>query len=280
MTGYRLRQATNRVMLGFCGLSAAAAIAALAVILGYIAFKGFSAINFDFLVSLPQPVGETGGGLANAIVGTLILVALACGLGIPVGLMAGIFLAEFARQRLGEVVRFTADVLFGVPSIVTGIFVYTLLVVRMGGFSALAGGLALSLMMIPIIARTAEEALRLVPASLREAGLALGVRQWRVILSIVLPGALPGVVTGVMLGIARVAGETAPLLFTAFGNRLWYQGLDQPIAALPLQIYRYAISPYADWQTQAWGAAFLLVVMVLLTSIVARIMTGRRTWRF
>jgi len=280
MTGYRLRQAINRVMLGLCYFSAAAAIVALAVILGYIAFKGFSAINFEFLVSLPQPVGETGGGVANAIVGTTILVALAGALGIPVGLMAGIFLAEFAGRRLGGMVRFTADVLFGVPSIVTGIFVYTMLVVRMGGFSALSGGLALGLMMIPIIARTAEEALRLVPASLREAGLALGVRQWRVIMSIVLPGALPGVVTGVVLGIARVAGETAPLLFTAFGNRLWYQGLDQPIAALPLQIYRYAISPYTDWQTQAWGAAFLLVVMVLLTSIVARIMTGRRSWRF
>lgn len=280
MTRYRFRKAVSKAMLIFCGLSAAATVVALLVILGYIAFKGFPALNLEFLTSLPKPVGETGGGVGNAILGTLILVALACGLGIPIGLVAGIFLAEFAGRRLGEVVRFTADVLFGVPSIITGIFVYTLLVVRMGGFSALSGGVALGLIMIPIVTRTTEEALRLVPSSLREAGLALGIPQWRVILSIVLPGALPGVITGIMLGIARVAGETAPLLFTAFGNRLSYQGLDEPIAALPLQIYRYAISPYADWQTQAWGAAFILVVLVLFTSVVVRIMTGRHTQRF
>lgn len=276
MTGYQFRKAVNKVMLSFCGLSAAAAVIVLVLILGYIAFKGSSALNIQFLTSLPEPVGEVGGGVANAIIGTFILVGLACVLGIPIGLMTGIYLSEFAGQRLGGVVRFTADVLFGVPTIVTGIFVYTLLVLSMGSFSALAGGLALGFIMMPIIARTAEESLRLVPSSLREAGLALGIPRWRVITSIVVPGALAGVVTGIMLSIARVAGETAPLLFTAFGSRLHYQGIDEPIAALTLQIYRYAISPYADWQTQAWGAALLLVMMVLFTSIVARILAGRR----
>lgn len=275
MTAHWVRKAVNGLMFGLCALSAAAAVVALVAILGYTLLKGASVLGWGFLTSLPRPVGEPGGGIANAFLGTHILVIQACLIGIPAGLLAGIFLAEFGGRRLAGVVRFTADVLLGVPSIITGIFVYTV-VVRMGGFSALSGGIALAMIMMPVIARTAEESLRLVPSSLRDAGLALGIPRWRVIVSVVLPGAMPGLVTGIMLGIARVAGETAPLLFTAFGSRLWFQGLDQPTAALPLQIYVYAISPYADWQAQAWGAALLLVVMVLLTSIVARTMTGRR----
>lgn len=276
MRKYRFRKVVGGVMLGLCALSAVAAMAALVAILGYTVVRGLPALNLEFLTSLPRPVGEPGGGMGNAIVGTFVLVSLASFLGIPLGLLTGIFLAEFAGARAGPAIRFVADVLFGVPSIVTGIFVYGLIVARTGGFSALSGGVALGLIMVPIIARTAEESLRLVPATLREAGLALGIPRWRTILSIVLPGALPGVVTGIMLGIARVGGETAPLLFTAFGSRLSFQGVNEPVAALPLQIYRYAISPYPDWQAQAWGAALLLVSIVLVTSIVVRLMTRRR----
>ncbi|MBI2958360.1 MAG: phosphate ABC transporter permease PstA [Chloroflexi bacterium] len=274
MTG--LRKATNAMMLSLCGLSALLAVAALVAILGYTISKGLPAISFQFLTSLPQPVGETGGGVGNAIVGTLLLVGLACVFGIPLGLLAGIYVAEFARPKVAFAVRFTADVLFGVPSIVTGLFVYGLVVIKMQGYSALSGGIALALIMAPIIARTAEESMKLVPTTLREAGLALGIPRWRTILSIVLPGALPGVVTGIMLGTARVAGETAPLIFTAFGSRLGYQGLDEPVAALPLQIYRYAISPYRDWQQQAWAAAVLLVMGGLVVSVVVRVLTRRR----
>ncbi|MBI2853567.1 MAG: phosphate ABC transporter permease PstA [Chloroflexi bacterium] len=276
MSTYATRKATNWIMLGLCGLCAITATVALIAILSYTIAKGAPAINLQFLTSLPQPVGETGGGISNAILGTLLLVGLACVIGIPVGLLAGIYLSEFGGHRFGSVVRFTADVLFGVPSIVIGMFVYALVVIRMGSFSALSGGIALAFIMMPIIARTAEESLRLVPTTIREAGLALGIPLWRTILSIVLPGALTGVVTGIMLGMARVAGETAPLLFTAFGNRLGFQGLDNPVAALPLQIYRYAISPYSDWQSQAWGAALVLIALVLITSVVVRILTRKR----
>jgi len=273
----RTRKVTNAVMLGLCGLSAALAVIALLAILSYTVGKGLPAIGLKFLTSLPQPVGDPGGGIGNAIVGTTVLVALACGIGIPAGLLAGIYVAEFAHPRVAVVVRFVADVLFGVPSIVTGVFVYGLVVVAMGGYSALAGGIALALIMVPIISRTAEESLKLVPNTLREAGLALGVPLWRIILSVVIPSALPGVLTGIMLGLARVAGETAPLIFTAFGSRLNYKGVDEPIAALPLQIYRYAISPYADWQRQAWGAALILIVMVLLASVAVRLLTRKRS---
>ena len=273
----RSRKVTSTVMLALCAVSTTLALVALVSILGYIVVKGLPAMSLHFLTSMPQPVGELGGGVGNAIVGTFILVGLACLIGVPLGLLAGIYLAEFARPRVAAVVRFTADVLFGIPSIVTGMFIYSLIVIKMGSFSAFSGSVALAFIMVPIIARTAEESMRLVPSDLREAGLALGVPLWRTITSIILPGALPGVVTGIMLGIARVAGETAPLLFTAFGSRLGYKGLDQPVAALPLQIYRYAISPYADWQQQAWGAALILILIVLLTSVVVRVMTRRRS---
>ncbi|MBI2858058.1 MAG: phosphate ABC transporter permease PstA [Chloroflexi bacterium] len=276
MKTYTARKAKNWVMLWLCGLCALIATAALIAILSYTIARGFPAINLQFFTALPKPVGEIGGGMSNAILGTILLVGLACVIGVPLGLLAGIYLSEFGGHRFGSVIRFTADVLFGVPSIVMGMFVYGLVVIRMGSFSALAGGIALAFIIMPIIARTAEESLRLVPTTVREAGLALGIPQWRTILSIVLPGALAGVVTGIMLGIARVAGETAPLLFTAFGNRLGFQGLDNPVAALPLQIYRYAISPYPDWQAQAWGAALVLIAMVLITSVVVRILTRKR----
>lgn len=280
MSGVRPgRKIGNAVMLGLCVLSAAIAVAALIAILGYTLAKGLPALSFQFLTSLPQPVGETGGGIGNALIGTSVLVVLACVIGIPMGLLAGIYVAEFAGPRLAMVVRFTADVVFGVPSIIIGMFIYGLVVLKMGHYSAFAGGIALALIMMPIVARTAEESLKLVPRTLREAGLALGVPLWRTILKIVLPGALPGVVTGVMLGIARVAGETAPLMFTAFGSQLGYHGLDQPTSSLPLVIYRYAISPYKDWQEQAWGAAVVLVGLVLVLSIAIRFLTRRRSGR-
>jgi phosphate transport system permease protein len=273
----RYRRTVNTIMLALCGLGALIAVAALVAILGYAVVKGLPALSLHFLTSLPQPVGEAGGGIGNAVVGTLLLVGLACVIGVPLGLLAGIYLAEFARPGVAVAVRFVADVLFGIPSIVTGIFVYILVVLKMGSFSALSGGIALAFIMMPIIARTAEESMRLVPSTVREAGLALGVPLWRTIVSIILPGALPGVVTGIMLGVARVAGETAPLIATAFGSRLSYKGLDQPVAALPLQIYQYAISPYKDWQQQAWGAALVLVLFVLVTSVIVRVITRRRS---
>lgn len=276
---YTARKITNWTMLGLCVLSAVVAMVALVAVLSYTLIKGLPALNLEFLTSLPEPVGEPGGGVSNAIIGTLVLVGLGGVIGIPLGLLAGIYLAEFAGPRMAAIIRFTADVLFGVPSIVTGVFVYTLVVIKTGSFSALAGGIALALIMMPIIARTAEESLRLVPSAFREAGLALGIPLWRTIISIVLPGAMSGVLTGIMLGVARVAGETAPLLFTAFGSRLSFKGLGEPIAALPLQVYRYAISPFTDWHVQAWGAALVLLALVLVTSIVVRVLVRRRGQR-
>jgi len=211
--------------------------------------------------------------MANAIVGSLILVAIAACVGLPVGILGGVYLAESRDKRLPWAVRFLADVLNGVPSIVIGIFAYTILVLPLRRFSALAGGVALGIIMIPIVLRTTEEIVRLVPASLREAGLALGLPHWKVILRVVLPTARGGIVTGAMVAVARIAGETAPLLFTAFGNRFWHQGLDQPIAALPLQIFSYAIAPYEDWHRQAWAGALVLITLVLIVSLLARLTT-------
>jgi len=238
-------------------------------------YQGSAALNLDFFIHLPKPVGEVGGGMANAIVGSLILIALAACLGVPVGVLGGLYLAESRDRRLPWLVRFLADVLNGVPSIVTGIFVYTLVVRPTRHFSALAGGIALGLIMIPIVLRTTEELVRLVPASLREAGLALGIAEWKVMLRIVVTTASAGIMTGVMVAVARIAGETAPLLFTAFGNRFWHYGLDQPIAALPLQIFAYAIAPYDDWHRQAWAGALVLITIVLVVSVLARLATAR-----
>ncbi|WP_456432879.1 phosphate ABC transporter permease PstA [Thermosulfuriphilus sp.] len=247
----------------------------LALILINLLIKGFSAINWEFLTSLPKPVGETGGGVANAIVGTFLLVFLASFISVPIGIMAGIYLSEYGGRRLPDVVRVAADILQGVPSIVIGIVAYTWVVVPMGRFSALAGGVALALMMIPVIVRTTEEVLILIPRSIREASLALGVPRWRTILKVVLPTGMVGVTTGILISVARVAGETAPLLFTAFGNPFWSHKLTEPINALPLVIFNYATSPYPDWWRQAWGASIILIVLVLGLNIISRIMAKR-----
>jgi phosphate transport system permease protein len=275
MAAMKRRRVVNRVMNGLAGLAAFLVILPLVVILAFLLYQGWSALNLDFFTQLPKPVGEVGGGMANAIVGSLILIGLASCVGLPVGILGGLYLAESRDTRLPWVVRFLADVLNGVPSIVIGIFAYTILVLPLRRFSAVAGGIALGVIMIPIVLRTTEEIVRLVPSSLREAGLALGVPQWKVVLRVVLPTARGGVITGAMVAIARIAGETAPLLFTAFGNRFWHQGLDQPIAALPLQIFSYAIAPYEDWHRQAWAGAFLLVVVVFVLSVIARLATRR-----
>jgi phosphate transport system permease protein len=272
----RLRRLVNVVMSGLSSLAAVLVICPLLLILGFLVYQGASAINLDFFVHLPKPVGEPGGGVANAIVGSLILIGLAAGIGLPVGILGGVYLAESRDRRLPWVVRFLADVLNGVPSIVFGIFAYTIIVLPMRRFSALAGGFALGMIMVPIVLRTTEEMVRLVPTSLREAGLGLGLPRWKVTLRIVLPAARAGIVTGVIVAVARIAGETAPLLFTALGNRFWHQGLDQPIAALPLQIYAYAIAPYDDWHRQAWAAALVLITLVFLASLAARLATRRR----
>jgi phosphate transport system permease protein len=271
------RRIVHRAMVALCALAALAAVAPLVLIFAFLLLKGGAAVNADFFVHLPKPVGEPGGGMANAIVGSLILIGLACGLGLPLGMLAGLYVAESRDRRLPWITRFTADVLNGVPSIVIGIFAYTVLVLPMRRFSAVAGGFALAVIMFPIVARTTEEMVRLVPVSLREAALALGLPEWKVILRVVMPTARAGIITGAMVAIARIAGETAPLLFTAFGNRFWHQGLDQPIAALPLQIFAYAIAPFEDWHRQAWAGALVLIVLVFLVSLAARAATRGRS---
>ena len=270
------RRLSNLCMSGLAALSAFVVILPLLLILAFLVYQGASSINLDFFIRLPKPVGESGGGMANAIVGTLTLVGLAACLGLPLGILGGVYLAESRDRRLPWVVRFLADVLNGVPSIVIGIFAYTLIVLPMRRFSALAGGVALACIMLPIVLRTTEEMVRLVPDSLREAALALGIPEWKVILRVVLPTARTGILTGVMVSLARIAGETAPLLFTAFGNRFWHHRLDEPIAALPLQIFSYAIAPYDDWHRQAWAGALVLIALIFLTSLAARLVTRGR----
>lgn len=251
-------------------------IAPLVAIFIDLVYKGASSLNLDFFIKLPMPPGMNGGGMANAIVGSAVLLGLASALGVPVGIAAGIYLAEYGRgTKLSNVVRFTADVLNGVPSIVMGIAVYALVVAPEGGFSALAGGVALGIMMVPTVARTTEEMLLMVPHSIREAALGLGVPNWRSMISITLKTALPGVITGCMLAFARIAGETAPLLFTALGNQYWSTSLNQPIAALPLQIYVYAISPYDEWHRLAWAGALVLIVLIVLSVALVRWVTTR-----
>jgi len=266
----------NVVMGSLTFLAALAAILPLILILAFLLSQGISALNLDFFTQLPKPVGEPGGGMANAIVGSLILIGLATGFGLPLGILGGVYLAESRDRRLPWLVRFLADVLNGVPSIVIGIFAYTVVVLPFRRFSALAGGFALGIIMLPIVLRTTEEMVRLVPASLREAALALGISEWKVVLRVVLPTARAGIITGVMVAVARIAGETAPLLFTAFGNRFWQSGLDQPIAALPLQIFAYAISPFDDWHRQAWAGALVLIGLILAVSAVTRLVTKGR----
>jgi phosphate transport system permease protein len=270
------RRWINVAMSALTAGAALGVVLPLILIFGFLLYQGASALNVDFFTRLPKPVGEPGGGMANAIAGSLILIGLAAALGLPLGILGGVYLTESRDRRLPWLIRFVADVLNGVPSIVIGIFAYTVVVLPMRRFSALAGGFALAVIMLPIVLRTTEEMMRLVPASLREAALALGLPEWKVILRVVLPTARAGIITGVMVAIARVAGETAPLLFTAFGNRFWHQRLDAPIAALPIQIFAYAIAPFDDWHRQAWAGALVLIVLVALVSLAARIATRGR----
>ncbi|MGK2934072.1 MAG: phosphate ABC transporter permease PstA [Gemmatimonadaceae bacterium] len=276
MTALRRRKAGNVVMLGLTYVAAVLATLPLLFILFHLLQKGASTLTLDFFTNMPRPVGEAGGGMSNAIVGTLILIAIAAAIGLPVGIGAGLYLAEKRVGALAMTVRFLSDVLNGLPSIVLGIFAWQFLVRPFGSFSALAGGIALGAMMIPLVTRTTEEMIRLVPNSLREAALALGYPRWRTSLSVILRTALPGIVTGALVAVARIAGETAPLLFTAFGNQFWSTALDEPIAALPLQIFAYAISPYDEWHAQAWAGALVLIVIVLIISLAARHATRAR----
>ena len=273
----RFRRATaNHLASALAVASTVIVIAPLVAIFAYLIFKGASSLNLNFFIKTPVPVGETGGGMANAIVGSGVLLIIASFLGVPIGIAAGIFLSEYGRGgKLANMVRFTADVLNGVPSIVMGIAAYALVVVPQRHFSALAGGVALGIMMIPTITRTTEEMLLMVPNVIREAALGLGVPNWRSVLSITLKTASPGVITGCMLAFARVAGETAPLLFTAFGSTFWSTSLNEPIAALPLQIYVYAISPYDEWHRLAWGGALVLIFLIVISVSLVRYVTTR-----
>jgi phosphate transport system permease protein len=270
------RKTVNVVMLSLTGACALVTVSVLFFILGYLVVHGGTSINWDFFTKLPKPVGETGGGMANAIVGSGKLLLVASLIGIPIGTLAGIYLAEFGGRGYSFIIRYTTDLLNGVPSIVIGIFAYSLIVLRTKQFSTLAGGFALGIMMIPISVRTTEEFLRAVPVSLREAAMALGASKWKTISTVVIPAAIQGIMTGIMLDVARVAGETAPLLFTAFSNRFWSPGWNQPTASLPVMIYTYAIAPYDDWHRQAWAAGLVLLGLVLVANIGARVILARR----
>ncbi|MEK6265572.1 MAG: phosphate ABC transporter permease PstA [Clostridium sp.] len=253
------------------------ALIPLVSILSYIIYKGYRVIDFGFLTSLPTPAGDIGGGIGNGILGTLILVGVASIVGIPIGVMTAIYLNEYASKgKFAELVRFVVDILLGIPSVVVGIFAYIAFVQPFGGFSAMSGGLALAIILIPIVTRSTEGVLKLVPNDYREGSYALGVSQWQTIIKIVIPTAMKGIVTGIMLAVARAAGETAPLLLTAFGNIYWSSSLNEPIASLPAQIFEYAKSPYADWIEKAWGAALVLIIMVLLLNVSARILTRKK----
>jgi phosphate transport system permease protein len=270
------RTAMNYLVTGLSILATILVIAPLVAILFYLLYKGVSSLNLAFFTHIPAPVGEQGGGMANSIVGSGIVLTLASLMGVPVGIAAGVYLAEFGRgSTLGNAVRFTADVLNGVPSIVMGISVYSLIVINQKHFSAFAGGVALAIMMIPTITRTTEEMLATVPHAIREAALGLGVPKWRTVISVSLRTASPGIITGCMLAFARVAGETAPLLFTAFGNQFWSLKLTEPIAALPLQIYVYATSPYDEWHRLAWAGSLVLIVLIMVSVTLVRIFANR-----
>src|SRR5690349_1624032 len=270
------RRITDHAMTGAAVLTVVLVLAPLIAIFGYLVYRGVGSINWAFLTQTPKPVGEAGGGMANAIVGSIFILGIASLIGVPFGVGAGIYLAEFGRNRFGSAIRFTADVLNGVPSIVIGIVGWSILV-RGHGFSALAGGVALSIMMVPTISRTTEEMLLLVPTAMREAAYGLGIPRWRTTLSITLRTATSGVITGIMLAFARVAGETAPLLFTAFGNQFWNLRVDQPTAALPLQIFTYAISPFDEWHRQAWAGALVLIVLIVGAVSAVRLAVSRST---
>jgi len=269
------RRGVNAFATFAAGAAVVLVLLPLGAVFGYLIYKGIGSINWAFLTQTPKPVGEAGGGMANAIAGSAFILLIASVIGVPIGIGAGIYLAEYGRNQLGNVIRFTADVLNGVPSIVVGIVAYGIVVLSQGHFSALAGGVALAIMMIPTITRTTEEMLLLVPNAVREAAYGLGVSRWRTTLSITLRTATSGVITGVMLAFARVAGETAPLLFTAFGNQYWNWKINQPTAALSLQIFTYAISPFDEWHRQAWAGALILIVLIVVAVSAVRIVAGR-----
>ena len=271
------RKLVNYVMFSLTGVCALVTVGVLFFILGYLVWHGGSSLSWAFLTHLPTPVGEPGGGMANAIVGSAKLLLLASAFGIPIGFLGGVYLAEFGGRTFPFVVRYTADLLNGVPSIVMGIFAYTVVVLPMKHFSTFAGSLALGVMMIPIAVRSTEEALRTVPLMLREGALALGASKWKTIATVVVPAARKAIITGIVLDVARVAGETAPLLFTAFSNRFWSPGWNQPTASLPVMVYTYAISPYDDWHRQAWAAGLVLLTLVLVANVVARLSVSGRS---
>jgi len=273
---HRWRRFKNGLMQSVTLTCAILVIAPLVLVFSHLITSGIGAVNWDFFTKLPKPVGETGGGMANAIVGTVVLLGIASLVGVPVGVLGGVYLSEYSFSRLNVWIRFAADVLNGVPSIIWGMVVYALVVLPMKGFSAWAGGIVLGMMMIPLITRTTEEVLQLVPNGYREAALALGIAQWRTIIQIVVRTALKGIATGVLLSLARVAGETAPLLFTALGNSNWNRNLSDPIAALPLQIFSYAISPYDDWHRQAWAGALVLLLLITFINVGVRVLTRDR----
>jgi phosphate transport system permease protein len=275
-SNHHWRQWKNAFMQALTLVCGLLVIAPLGLVFYHLARSGVGSVNWDFFTQLPKPVGEVGGGMANAIVGTFELLALAALIGVPVGVLGGIYLSEYGSSKVNWWIRFGADTLNGVPSIIWGIVVYSLMVVPMKTYSAWAGGVVLGMMMIPLIMRTTEEVLQLVPNGYREAALALGVAQWRTIVQIIVRTALKGIVTGVLLALARVAGETAPLLFTALGNRFWNHNLSDPIAALPLQIFTYAISPYEDWHRQAWAGALVLLLMITAINVSVRTLTRDR----
>jgi phosphate transport system permease protein len=270
------RQVTDRFFTGLAAGLSVVVIGALVAILAYLVLRGAGSLNWAFFTQIQKPVGESGGGMANGIVGSIMILVIASCMGVPLGIGAGVYLAEFGRGRLGKLVRFTADILNGVPSIVIGMVAWGLVVVQQKHFSAFAGGVALAIMMIPTVTRATEEMLLLVPQSVREAAFGLGIPQWRTIVSITLPSAKAGILTGVMLAFARIAGETAPLLFTAFGNQFWNLSPSQPIAAMPLQIYAYALSPYDEWHRQAWAGALVLVLLIVGTTTLVRFVFLRR----
>ena len=271
------RRITNVAFIGLSALASVLVLAPLVAIFGYLLYKVIGSINLAFLTKIPKPVGESGGGMANAIIGSVMILGLGSIFGVPLGIGAGIYLAEFGHGKLVTLVRFTADVLNGVPSIVVGIAAYTMVVLPQQHFSAFAGGVALGIMMVPTIARTTEEMLLMVPNTIREAALGLGIPQWRATLQVTLRTASKGVITGCMLAFARVAGETAPLLFTAFGNQFWNVNPNQPTAALPIQIFSYAISPFDEWHKQAWAGALILIVLIVAAVSAVRIVTSRGT---
>ena len=270
------RKATNYAMLTLTGVCALVAVGILFFILGYLLWNGGTSLSWDFFTKLPVPVGEAGGGMANALVGSAKLLLIASLVGVPIGFLGGVYLAEYGGSTFSFLVRYMTDLLNGVPSIVIGIFAYTVIILSQHHFSTLAGGIALGVMMIPIAVRSTEEFLRAVPDSLREAAVALGASKSRAVITVVIPAAIHGIVTGIMLDLARVAGETAPLLFTAFGNQFWSQGWNQPTSSLPVMIYSYALSPYDEWHRQAWSAGFVLLSMVLLVNVLSRMILARK----